>query len=276
MQWEDKNIISKSKRNNILLSCSWGGHGFDKRNRVLCFLLRFLKYKCYKMGDFMPTKILLFEDEVSIRSVLSELLTDAGYEVVAVGDGVTGLAQYRKEQFDLVLLDIMMPRMDGYDVCRAIREDSDTPIIMLTALDEEEAQVKAFELKADDYITKPFSLKLVLLRVEAVLRRNGQKGKRECGEVLRFGELLLEVAGMRVFRGGEEIFLTKIEFELLKLFMGNPGRVFTRDNLLNRVWGYDFCGEEKAVNIHIMNLRRKLNMDCIETIRGVGYRFAKN
>ena len=227
-------------------------------------------------GGFMPAKILLFEDEVSIRSVLSELLTDAGYEVVAVGDGVTGLAQYRKEQFDLVLLDIMMPRMDGYAVCRAIREGSDTPIIMLTALDDEEAQVKAFELKADDYITKPFSLKLVLLRVEAVLRRNGQKGKRECGEVLRFGELLLEVEGMRVFRGGEEIFLTKIEFELLKLFMGNPGRVFTRDNLLNRVWGYDFCGEEKAVNIPIMNLRRKLNMDCIETIRGVGYRFAKN
>ena len=227
-------------------------------------------------GGFMPAKILLFVVDVSIRSVLSELLTDAGYEVVAVGDGVTGLAQYRKEQFDLVLLDIMMPRMDGYAVCRAIREGSDTPIIMLTALDDEEAQVKAFELKADDYITKPFSLKLVLLRVEAVLRRNGQKDKRECGEVLRFGELLLEVEGMRVFRGGEEIFLTKIEFELLKLFMGNPGRVFTRDNLLNRVWGYDFCGEEKAVNIHIMNLRRKLNMDCIETIRGVGYRFAKN
>ncbi|MDE6873515.1 MAG: response regulator transcription factor [Lachnospiraceae bacterium] len=222
----------------------------------------------------MPGKILLFEDEVSIRSVLYELLTDAGYEVAAAGDGVTGLAQYRRESFDLVLLDIMMPRMDGYAVCRAIRENSDTPVIMLTALDEEEAQVKAFELKVDDYITKPFSLKLLLLRVEAVLRRNGQK--KEQGQVFRFGELVLEVEEMRVFRGGEEISLTKIEFELLKLFMENPGRVFTRDNLLNQVWGYDFCGEEKAVNIHIMNLRRKLHMDCIETIRGVGYRFAKN
>ncbi len=214
---------------------------------------------------------MLFEDEVSIRSVLYELLTDAGYEVAAAGDGVTGLAQYRRESFDLVLLDIMMPRMDGYAVCRAIRENSDTPVIMLTALDEEEAQVKAFELKVDDYITKPFSLKLLLLRV---LRRNGQK--KEQGQVFRFGELVLEVEEMRVFRGGEEISLTKIEFELLKLFMENPGRVFTRDNLLNQVWGYDFCGEEKAVNIHIMNLRRKLHMDCIETIRGVGYRFAKN
>lgn len=223
----------------------------------------------------MPEKILVLEDEISIRSVLCELLTDAGYEVVAAGDGVTGLLQYRRETFDLVLLDIMMPRMDGYAVCRAIRENSDIPIIMLTALDEEEAQIKAFELQADDYITKPFSLKLVLLRVEAVLRRNGRK-KEGRGESLRFGDLCLDVKEMRVSRNGKEIPLTKIEFELLKLFMGHPGRVFTRDNLLNQVWGYDFCGEEKAVNIHIMNLRKKLDMDCIETIRGVGYRFAKN
>lgn len=224
---------------------------------------------------FMPEKILVLEDEISIRSVLCELLTDAGYEVVAAGDGVTGLLQYRRETFDLVLLDIMMPRMDGYAVCRAIRENSDTPVIMLTALDEEEAQIKAFELQADDYITKPFSLKLVLLRVEAVLRRNGRK-KEGRGEILQFGDLCLDIKEMRVSRNGKEIPLTKIEFELLKLFMGHPGRVFTRDNLLNQVWGYDFCGEEKAVNIHIMNLRKKLDMDCIETIRGVGYRFAKN
>lgn len=223
----------------------------------------------------MPEKILLLEDEVSIRSVLRELLTDAGYQVYTAGDGIEGLAQYRRERFDLVLLDIMMPRMDGYAVCRAIRESSDTPIIMLTALDEEEAQVKAFELRADDYITKPFSLKLVLLRVEAVLRRSGQQKGQE-SSVLRCGELLLEAENMRVYRGGEEIFLTRLEFELLRLFLGNPGRVFTRDNLLNRVWGYDFCGEEKAVNIHIMNLRRKLGADCIETIRGVGYRLGKN
>ncbi|MDE7327133.1 MAG: response regulator transcription factor [Lachnospiraceae bacterium] len=224
----------------------------------------------------MPKKILLLEDEISIRSVLRELLTDAGYEVVAAGDGVTGLAQYRREHFDLVLLDIMMPRMDGYAVCRAIRENADTPVIMLTALDEEEAQVKAFELRADDYITKPFSLKLVLLRVEAVLRRSAQNKERGERTVLRFGDLVLWAKERRVSISGEDISLTKIEFELLKLFMENPGRVFTRDNLLNQVWGYDFCGEEKAVNIHIMNLRRKLNMDCIETIRGVGYRFAKN
>lgn len=225
----------------------------------------------------MPEKILLLEDEISIRSVLRELLADAGYQVYTAGDGIEGLAWWRRESFDLVLLDIMMPRMDGYAVCRAIRENSDTPVIVLTALDEEEAQVKAFELKADDYITKPFSLKLVLLRVEAVLRRSRQQQERgRKTNVLRCGEIALAAENMRVYQKGEEVSLTRIEFDLLKLFMENPERVFTRDNLLNQVWGYDFCGEEKAVNIHIMNLRRKLGADCIETIRGVGYRLGKN
>ena len=223
----------------------------------------------------MPEKILIFEDEISIRSILRELLMDAGYEVYTAGDGVEGLAQWRREHFDLVLLDIMMPRMDGYAVCRAIRENSDTPVIMLTALDEEEAQVKAFELKADDYITKPFSLKLVLLRVEAVLRR-GRQQKAQKQKVLRCGEIALEAENMRVYRGEDEVLLTRIEFDLLRLFLENPERVFTRDHLLNRVWGYDFFGEEKAVNIHIMNLRRKLGTDCIKTIRGVGYRLGKD
>lgn len=225
----------------------------------------------------MPEKILILEDEIAIRSILRELLTDAGYEVYTAGDGVEGLAQWRREHFHLVLLDIMMPRMDGYAVCRAIRESSDTPVIMLTALDEEQAQVKAFELKADDYITKPFSLKLVLLRVEAVLRRSRQqRGQGQQQRVLCCGEIALAVENMRVYCREEEVLLTRIEFDLLKLFLENPKRVFTRDNLLNQVWGYDFCGEEKAVNIHIMNLRRKLGADCIETIRGVGYRLGKN
>ena len=222
----------------------------------------------------MPEKILLLEDEISIRSVLRELLTDAGYEVYAAGDGVEGLAQWRREHFDLVLLDIMMPRMDGYAVCRAIRENSDTPVIMLTALDEEEAQVKAFELKADDYITKPFSLKLVLLRVEAVLRRS-RKQKEGQQSILRCGEIVLEVENMRVSLGGEEISLTRLEFELLKLFLENPGRVFTRDNLLNQVWGYDFYGDDRTVDTHVKMLRGNLKeyRKFIQTLRGLGYKF---
>lgn len=223
----------------------------------------------------MSEKILVMEDELSIQSVLRELLTDAGYEVYVADNGVDGLAEYRRREFDLILLDIMMPRLDGYAVCKAIRENAKTPIIMLTALDDEEAQIRAFELQADDYITKPFSLKLVLLRVQAMLRRNRQSDAQE-PSVFWWGELRLEAETMRVYRGETEIFLTRIEFELLKLFLENQSRVFTRDNLLNQVWGYDFVGDEKTVNIHIMNLRRKLGVDCIETIRGVGYRLAKN
>lgn len=221
----------------------------------------------------MPQKILIIEDEPSIQSVLKELLVSSGYEVAVAGDGAEGIEIFERGRFDLVLLDIMLPKLDGYDVCRRIRGGSSTPIIMLTALDEEEAQVKAFELQADDYITKPFSVKLVLLRVEAVLRRtDGNSG----GSVMECGEIRLDDDAMEVRVSGERISLTRIEYELLHLFMEHPGRVFTRENLLNAVWGYEYIGEEKAVNIHIMNLRRKLGIDPIETIRGVGYRLAKN
>ncbi len=226
----------------------------------------------------MPKRILIIEDELPIQSVLKELLSDAGYEVVTANDGVEGIAAFHSEKIDLVLLDIMMPNLDGYSVCKRIRQESAIPVIMLTALDEEEAQIKAYEMQADDYITKPFSLKLVLLHIEAVLRRSmakwentGQNGT----DVLYYRDIRLDMAGMGVSVAGTEISLTKIEFDLLYLFLKNPGRVFTREQLLNLVWGYDFAGDEKAVNIHIMNLRHKLSGDYIETVRGVGYKIAK-
>lgn len=234
----------------------------------------------------MAEKILILEDEPSILSILCELLKDAGYEVKGINNGADGLAEFRSGDYDLILLDIMMPKLDGYGVCNAVREVSDVPIIAVTALDDEEAQVRAFELKADDYITKPFSLKLVLMRVEAVLRRASLKGRTvhsnsvNCSQkeksLLRSGSISLEPENMRVFKGKEEITLTRTEFEIMKLLMESQNRVFTRDNLLNTVWGYDFAGEEKTVNIHIMNLRKKLGENCIETIRGVGYRLGKN
>ena len=149
------------------------------------------------------------------------------------------------------------------------------PIIMLTALDEEEAQDKAFELKEDDYITKPFSVKLVLMRVEAVLRRVKELREQQTTATLSYGNIRLDQERHSVLVDGNSISLTHTEYGLLELFMLHPGRVFTRDNLLNEGWGYDFVGEEKAVNIHIMNLRRKLDTDLIETIRGVGYRLGK-
>lgn len=220
----------------------------------------------------MSERILIIEDEEAIRQILSELLISAGYEVTAAGDGLEGIGKFRERSYCLVLLDVMMPKIDGYTLCRLIRNGSDVPIIMLTALDEEEAQLRAFELKVDDYITKPFSLPLLLMRVEAVLRRSRQ---REVSPFLSFQDIRLDPVSREVFSGSTPVALTHIEFDLLELFLRNPNRVFTRDNLLNQVWGYDFAGDEKVVNIHIMNLRRKLGQNLIDTIRGVGYRLGK-
>lgn len=223
----------------------------------------------------MKERILIIEDETAIQSILSELLTDAGYDIEAAGDGLEGIKKFREQHFSLILLDIMLPKIDGYTVCEMIRQESDVPIIMLTALDEEQAQIKAFELKADDYITKPFSLKLVLLRVEAVLRRVKEQALPDPGARITYRGILFDAESHVVYEDGKVVPLTNTEYNLLELFLKNQGRVFTRDNLLNQVWGYDFIGDEKTVNIHIMNLRRKLGADLIETIRGVGYRVDK-
>lgn len=223
----------------------------------------------------MSERILIIEDETAIQSILVALLTDAGYTTEVAGDGLEGITKFREKSFSLVLLDILMPKIDGYTVCEMIRRESNVPVIMLTALDEEEAQIKAFELQADDYITKPFSVKLVLMRVEAVLRRAKEREGQKNVSILSCGNIRLDRESHSVSAGGRPVSLTHTEYGLLELFMLHPGRVFTRDNLLNHVWGYDFVGEEKTVNIHIMNLRRKLNTDLIETIRGVGYRLGK-
>ena len=217
-------------------------------------------------------KILIIEDEPAIRDILRELLTDAGYEVEEAADGLEGVEKFRACSFSLVLLDLMLPKLDGYGVCEQIRAVSDVPVIMITALSGEEAEVRAFELRADDYITKPFSLRLVLMRVEAVLRRAGGKADEGGREILRRGSVEMDTAAHRVSLDGEDVPLTNTEYRLLELFLRNPGRVFTREGLLSRVWGYDFIGDESTVNIHIMNLRRKLGSNLIETVRGVGYR----
>lgn len=219
----------------------------------------------------MKEHILIIEDEKAIQSVLYELLVDAGYEVSLAGDGLEGLMLFRAKSFSLILLDIMMPKIDGYAVCELIRKESEIPIIMLTAMDEETAQIKAFELRVDDYITKPFSLKLVLMRIEAVLRRI--RGKKEDQNILSANGIELNTESRAVYRNGSPVSLTQLEFELLQTFLNHKNQVLTRDNLISQVWGYDFEGDEKTVNIHIMNLRRKLGVDCIRTIRGVGYKF---
>lgn len=228
---------------------------------------------CYDIAEVeQMDKILIIEDEPAIRDILRELLTDAGYEVEEAADGLEGVEKFRAGSFSLVLLDLMLPKLDGYGVCEQIRAVSDVPVIMITALSGEEAEVRAFELRADDYITKPFSLRLVLMRVEAVLRRAGGKADEGGREILRRGSVEMDTAAHRVSLDGENVPLTNTEYRLLELFLRNPGRVFTREGLLSRVWGYDFIGDESTVNIHIMNLRRKLGSNLIETVRGVGYR----
>ena len=231
---------------------------------------------CYDIAEVeQMDKILIIEDEPAIRDILRELLTDAGYEVEEAADGLEGVEKFRAGSFSLVLLDLMLPKLDGYGVCEQIRAVSDVPVIMITALSGEEAEVRAFELRADDYITKPFSLRLVLMRVEAVLRRAGGKADEGGREILRRGSVEMDTAAHRVSLDGKDVPLTNTEYRLLELFLRNPGRVFTREGLLSRVWGYDFIGDESTVNIHIMNLRRKLGSNLIETVRGVGYRAKK-
>ncbi len=220
----------------------------------------------------MNERILIIEDEANIRKILAEPLTCAGYRVTTAADGSEGINAFRSGEYDLVLLDIMLPGISGYAVCEKIRQNSRVPIIFLTALDEEDSQIKGFDLLADDYITKPFSVRLVLKRVEALLRRTASGDERG---TVRYRELSINERERRVCVSGREISLTHLEFEILLLFMKNIGRVFTRDELLNLVWGYDFVGDEKGVNFHIMNLRRKLNVDYIETVRGVGYKIAR-
>ena len=220
----------------------------------------------------MAKTILIIEDEIAIQNILAEPLRACGYEVVTASDGLEGINAFHAHQIDLILLDIMLPKINGYAVCEMIRQEAQTPIILLTALDTEDDQIKGFDLLADDYITKPFSIKLLLKRVEALLRRTESVSDTDS---IRYKELQISATQRQVFVSGTEITLTQSEFDILLLFLKNQGRVFTRDELLNLVWGYEFIGDEKSVNFHIMNLRKKLNVDYIETVRGVGYKIAK-
>lgn len=220
----------------------------------------------------MAKTILIIEDEIAIQNILAEPLRAFGYEVVTASDGLSGINAFHAHHVDLILLDIMLPKINGYAVCEMVRQEAQTPIIILTALDTEDDQIKGFDLLADDYITKPFSIKLVLKRVEALLRRTETISNTD---TIQYKEIQISAVQRQVFVSGSEVVLTQSEFDILLLLLRNQGRVFTRDELLNLVWGYEFIGDEKNINFHIMNLRKKLNVDYIETVRGVGYRIAK-
>ena len=194
------------------------------------------------------------------------------YETVAATDGVAALDLFQTQPFDLILLDIMLPKIDGFGVCELIRRKSRIPVMMLTALDGEEEQLKGFGLDIDDYVTKPFSVSVLLERIRVILSRSSGP---EDDQRLRYRDLVIDRATREVILQGRPLDLTAREFELLYVFLSSPGRVFTREMLLARLWGYDFYGDERVVDSHIKNLRHKLGRNYIETVRGVGYRAAK-
>ena len=218
-------------------------------------------------------RILVVEDDPDIQEMLCAYLHDAGYETGAAGDGIAALDLFHGGTWNLVLLDVLLPKVDGYGVCELIRRESSIPIIMLTALDAEENQLKGFDLNIDDYVTKPFSMPILLRKIAAVLRRAGS-GEEETS-LLVYRELTLDLDAYQVTEGGCPIDLTSREFEFLRELLQNQGRVLTRSVLLGKLWNYDFLGDERIVDSHIKNLRKKLRGDYIETVRGVGYRVEK-
>ena len=222
----------------------------------------------------MSKTILIIEDEKAIQNIIKAFLEDAGYTTVLADDGLEGIEQFHKCSPDLVLLDLMLPKIDGFAVCELIRKESHIPVIMLTARDDDDSQIKGFDALADDYITKPFTMPLVMRRIEAVLRRTEQGNQTE-NTIIHYKDISLDIDSFTVLVNGENISLTTREFEILKLLLENQGRVFTRDNLLNTIWGYDYFGDAKIVNTHIKNIRRKLGVDYIDTISGVGYKIEK-
>ena len=220
--------------------------------------------------------ILVADDEASIRELLSLYLEREGFAVITAADGDAALAAARERQPDLIVLDLMMPKRSGYEVCRELRRDSDVPILMLTARSEEVDRIVGLELGADDYLGKPFHPRELTARVKAILRRAGAAPQRERGSVV-VGPLRVDWRRHEAALDGAPLQLRNKEFELLRQLAEHEGIVLTREQLLETVWGYDYFGETRTVDVHVNQLRRKLSSDAlaIETVRGVGYKLVQ-
>ncbi|HET7703445.1 MAG TPA: response regulator transcription factor [Candidatus Limnocylindrales bacterium] len=223
----------------------------------------------------MDARILLVEDDPSIREVTAIGLGAAGFAVTTTADGVEGIERFKADPFDLVLLDVMLPRLDGYEVCRQIRRTSTVPVVMLTARADTMDVVVGLEAGADDYVRKPFEVPELIARIRAALRRAaGAIGE---ATTLRLGTLEIDIAGRTVSRAGADVPLTRTEFDLLLELVRHAGQVLTRDVLLDRVWGYDYLGDSRLVDVAIQRLRSKIETDpaapeLIQTVRGAGYK----
>jgi len=229
----------------------------------------------------MARTILVVEDETTLRETLADALDAEGFRVVQAADGREALARFRGDRPDLVLLDLMLPELSGVEVCRIIRAESSVPIVMLTAKDSELDKVVGLELGADDYVTKPFSLRELSARIRALFRRSEQAVAVESPPaVVDLERVQVDLAGHRLLRDGESLPIKPKAFDLLAFLIRHPGQVFTRDQLLERVWGYDYAGETRTVDVHVHWLRSQVEDDpgsprFIHTVRGVGYVFRR-
>ena len=225
----------------------------------------------------MAISVLIVEDDRNIQELLQLYLEKEGYAVTVASDGGQGLAKFRAIQPDLVLLDVMMPVMDGWAVCKAIRADSQTPIIMLTAKGETDDKVSGLKSGADDYVTKPFEMKELLARIEAVLRRTGGTPAQESSRRLVFDKMTIDMDGFELIIDGKKVDTPPKEMELLFYLASSPNRVYTRNQLLDEVWGFDYFGDSRTVDVHVKRLREKLEGVSeswnLKTVWGVGYKF---
>lgn len=217
--------------------------------------------------------ILVVEDDLDIQEILKNVLQEAGYGISLANDGMEALSAFSAARFDLVLLDVMLPKIDGFTVCGYIRRQSQVPIIMLTALSSEEEQIRGLDLQVDDYITKPFSLPILIRKIAAVLRRS--KPHDDEHQIISYQNLVLDCDSYTASVNGYQYELTQREFEILKELLTHQGRILTRQNFLDKFWRYDFYGDERVIDTHIKNLRKKLGISFIQTIRGMGYKIEK-
>lgn len=219
-------------------------------------------------------KILVVEDDLDIQELLQNFLQESGYDITVANDGLEAINLFSDDDFDLILLDILLPKIDGFSVCEFIRKKSQIPIIILTALNGEKEQIKGLDLQVDDYITKPFSMPVLVRKIAAVLRR-ASKTSDQKHKTISYDNLILDFDDYTASVNGISYELTQREFEVLRELLLNQGRILTRQNLLNKLWKYDFYGDERVIDTHIKNLRKKLNITFIQTIRGVGYKIDK-
>ncbi|WP_277613429.1 response regulator transcription factor [Brevibacillus humidisoli] len=224
------------------------------------------------------TKVLVADDDPNVCEIIRLYFSKQQMELVVAGDGSTALELIEKEEPDVIILDVMMPQMDGLEACREIRKKWDTPIIMLTAKDEEIDRVLGLELGADDYVTKPFSPRELVARIKAIQRRLQPREQKEEGaaQTLQFDQLTIDIAKREVVVCGEKLPFRPKEFDLLVHMARSPGSVFTREQLLEQIWGYDYFGDIRTVDVHIKKIRQRLShlpYECIHTVWGVGYKF---